>query len=80
MPEQDSPLAAMISTVAEGQPVTALDKALLRLQLVKQAKDRGLTWTQIGSLYGKSGKEMKREVHTLSKRVQRELMASRRDG
>lgn len=78
--EQDSSLAAMIGTVADGKPATALDKAMLRLKLVKQAKDRGLSWAQIGSLYGVTGREMKRDVHALDRRVQRELMAGRRNG
>ena len=75
--EQDSPLAAMISTVREGQLVTSLDKAILRLQMVQQAQDRGLTWAQIGSVYGMTGREMKREVHKLTARVQRELIAAK---
>ena len=78
--EQDSSLADLIGAVADGNPVTALDRDMLRLKLVTQAKDRGLTWTQIGTLYGATGKEMKRDVHALDRRVQRELMASRRNG
>ena len=77
--EQDSSLAALIGTVAGGQPVTPLDKAMLRLKLVHQAKGRGLSWAQIGSLYGVTGREMKRDIHALDRRVQRELMASRHE-
>jgi hypothetical protein len=75
--EQDFSLAAMIGTVAEGQQATSLDKAVLRLQLVRQAQDRGLSWAQIGSVYGLSGREMKREVHHLARRVRPGLMAKR---
>jgi hypothetical protein len=76
--EQDGSLAALIGALADGQPVTRLDKDLLRLKLVHQAKDRGLTWAQIGSVYGLSGREMKRDIHALDRRVQRELMTARR--
>lgn len=78
--EQDSSLAATIGTVADGQVATALDRDMLRLKLVMQAKDRGLSWAVIGALYGVTGKEMKRDVHALDRRVQRELMTSRRNG
>jgi hypothetical protein len=64
----------MISSVADGQPVTALDKAVLRLKLVRQAQDRGLSWAALGAVYGKSGREMKRDVHKLTARVRREQM------
>lgn len=78
--EQDSSLAAMIGTVAGGNPATTLDRDMLRLKLVQQAKDRGLSWADIGALYGFTGKEMKRDVHALDRQVQRELIASRRNG
>ena len=79
--EQDAALAAMIGAVADGQPVTALDKAMIRLKVITQAKER-LSWAAIGSVYGLSGKEMKREAHNLRVRVQRELRAAgaRQDG
>ena len=78
--EQDSGLAALIGAVADGNPVTPLGAGMLRLRLVKQAKDRGLSWAQIGALYGVPGKEMKRDVRALGRRVQRELMSGRRNG
>jgi hypothetical protein len=78
--EQDSGLADLIGAVADGNPVTPLGADMLRLRLVKQAKDRGLSWAQIGALYGVSGKVMRRDVHALGRRVQRELMTSRRNG
>ena len=70
-PEQDSPLAAMISAVADGHLLTALDKAQLRLAMVGEALGRGLTWAQVGAVYGKSGREMKREVHRLEVKIRR---------
>ena len=79
--EQDSSLAALISTVAEGKPLTALEKARLRLGMVDQARETGLSWAAIGSVYGMSGREMKREARKLRERVRRELMlAGNRDG
>ena len=78
--EQDSSLADLIGAVADGNPVTPLGAGMLRLRLVKQAKDRGLSWAVIGALYGVSGKEMKRDMRALDRRVQRELMTGRRNG
>ena len=78
--EQDSSLATLIGAVADGQPVTDLDKDMLRLSLVRQAKDRGLSWAQIGSLYGVTGQEMKRDIRALGRRVHRELIAGQRSG
>jgi len=75
--EQDDSLAAMIGGVADGRPATDLDKAVLRLRMVKEAKDRGLSWAAIGSVYGLPGREMKRDVHRLDERVQRELRLAR---
>ena len=74
---QDDSLAAMIGVVADGQPATALDKAVLRLRMVKEAKDRGLSWAAIGSVYGLSGREMKRDIHHLDLKVQREIILAR---
>ena len=70
--DQDSSLAAMISTVADGQDGAALDKAALRLHLVDEALARGLSWATLGSLYGVSGRELKREIHKLRAKVRRE--------
>ena len=76
--EQDDALAFIAGAIADGKPVTPLDKAILRLRLVRQAQDRGLSWAQIGSVYGISGKEMKREIHHLARRVQPGLTAAKR--
>lgn len=70
--EQDSPLAAMIGTVREGKPLTSLDQARLRVLMVDQALDRGLTWAMVASVYGyPSGKQAKKMIHGLRDRVKR---------
>ena len=73
--EQDSPLAALMAAVADGKPVTALDKAVLRLKVISGAKERGLSWAAIGSVYGRTAKEMKRDAHKLAARVKRDTAA-----
>jgi hypothetical protein len=74
--EQHDSLAAMIGTVAEGNPATDLDRALLRLDLVRAAQDKGLSWAAIGTALGyPSGRQAKKAVHDLKARVQRELRA-----
>jgi hypothetical protein len=78
--DQDSSLAAMIGTVAEGDRTTDLDRALLRLKLVRAAQDKGLSWASIGAALGyPSGRQAKKAVHGLEARVRRELMLSRRN-
>ena len=80
-PERDSSLAALISAVAEGKPLTALEKKQLRLKMVNEARQRGLTWADIGMVYGASGREMKRQARKLEEHVRREQMLARnRDG
>jgi hypothetical protein len=74
--EQHDSLAAMIGTVAEGNPATDLDRALLRLDLVRAAQDKGLSWAAIGTALGyPSGRQAKKAIHDLKARVQRELRA-----
>ena len=81
MPEQDSLLAAMISTVAEGKPLTALQQAHMRVLTVDAVRDRGLSWGTIAAVYGyPSGRQAKKIIHDLRERVQRELrLAQNRD-
>jgi len=75
---QDSPLAAMISAVAFGKPVTALDIARARVEAVDQALKAGATWAAIGAIYGISGREAKKKVHGLRGQVkQAERLSSR---
>lgn len=70
--EETSPLAAMISAVADGKPLTNLDAARLRVLMADQAIERGLTWAQIARVYGyPSGKQAKKMIHGLRDRVKR---------
>lgn len=74
--EQHDSLAAMIGTVAEGNPATDLDRALLRLDLVRAAQGKGLSWAAIGTALGyQSGRQAKKAIHDLKARVQQELRA-----
>jgi hypothetical protein len=66
----------MIGTVAEGNPATDLDRALLRLDLVRAAQGKGLSWAAIGTALGyQSGRQAKKAIHDLKARVQQELRA-----
>jgi hypothetical protein len=78
-PEQDSPLAAMISAVADGQLITGQDKAVLALKLIDQAQERGASWAVIARVLGiPSGKQAKKDVHALREQVKRaERLGSR---
>jgi hypothetical protein len=71
MPEQGSSLAAMVSAVADGQPVTALDVARARVEAVDQALKAGVSWAAIGAVYGISGREAKKKIHGLREQVKR---------
>lgn len=62
MPDQDSPLAAMI---------TALDVARARVEAVDTALKAGATWAAIGTVYGLTGPEAKKRVHGLREQVKR---------
>jgi DhnA family fructose-bisphosphate aldolase class Ia len=79
MPEQASPLAAMISAVADGQLLTRQDKDRMRLLMVDEALERGLTWNMIAVACGyPSGKQAKKIIHSLRERVQQaERLGSR---
>ena len=69
--EEASPLAAMISAIAGGKPVTALDVARARVEAVDTALKAGATWAAIGSVYGLSGPEAKKKVRGLREQVKR---------
>jgi hypothetical protein len=59
--EQDSPLAAMISTLAQ----------------VNAAQQEGLSWNEIAARCGyPSGRQAKKTVHSLKAQVRRELAAA----
>ena len=74
VPDQDSSLAARISTVADGH-ANPLDKAVLRLNLIDEALTRGASWAQLGTLYGMTGPELKRNIHKLRAKVRQQQLA-----
>ncbi len=73
--EQDSPLAAKISTLADGYLPSDLEKAVLTLDLIDKARShpaRPASWAVIGrALGGISGPEAKKYVHGLREQVKR---------
>ncbi len=72
--EQDSLLAAMISAVAEGKPAGDLEKGILRLKLISEARDRNLSWNVIArALRYPSGRQLKADTRKLAEHVTREL-------
>ena len=74
MPEQDSSLAAMISTLAEGNPAGDLERSILRLKLIREAQGKGLSWNAIATaLHYPSGRQLKKDTHQLAGEVMREL-------
>ena len=78
-PAEDSPLAAMITAVRDGQPLTRHDKDRMRLLMTDEALARGLTWNNIAAAYGyPSGKQAKKIIHALRERIQQaERLSSR---
>jgi hypothetical protein len=77
-PEPDSPLAAMVTAIAGGKPVTALDIAKARVEAVDAALRSGVSWAAIGAIYGISGREAKKKIHGLREQVKRaERLSSR---
>ena len=80
-PEQaDAALAALTGTVTEAKPETDLDRNMLRLRLVWDAKRKGIPWAAIGAALGTSAKAAKRDMKHLARTTQRELMLARRGG
>lgn len=78
--QQDQALAALTGTITETKPGTDLERNLLRLRLIGEAKTRGVSWTVIGAALGVSGKEAKRTVKHLAAQTQRDLLVSRNPG
>ena len=74
-PEEVSPLAAMVGTLADGYLPSDLEKAILTLELIDKARShpaQPASWAVIGRvLGGMSGREAKRHVHKLRERVKR---------
>ena len=76
-PEEDSSLAAMIGTVADGYPADADEKAVIELALITRLLEQKATWAQIGAVQGISGREAKRRAHKLRITVQRKAVTAR---
>jgi hypothetical protein len=70
----DAALAALTGTITERKPVTDLDRAMLRLRLVADAKDRGIPWAVIGRALGCSGKEAHKRMKLLAAQTQRTML------
>ncbi len=73
----DAALAALTGTMTERKPETDLDRNLLRLRLVAEAKMRGVPWTAIGRVLGVSGKQAKHDMKALARVTQRLLLAAK---
>ncbi len=76
----DAALAALTGTVDEEKPQNDLDRSLVRLRLVMEAKARGVSWRAIGHTMGLSGKACKSEMKRLARDTQWELLRARRNG
>ena len=73
-PPEDPALAAMIAAIADGRPAGDLQKGILRLKLIKQAQDRGLSWNTIAAaLNYPSGRHLKKDTRRLALDVTRQL-------
>ena len=79
-PEQvDRALAALTGTLGEKKPETDLERNLLRLRLIAEAKDRGISWAVIGRTMGLSGKICKAQTKQLAAHTQRQVLLAKRD-
>lgn len=56
---------------------TGLDRDLLRLRLLAEARNRGASWTVIGRALGVSGKQAKRHVKALARETQRQVLLAK---
>jgi len=81
-PAEDPELTAMVEALAEGQPAGDLEHAILRLKLIKEARDRNLSWNKIAAaLRCPSGKQLKKDTRRLTEDVSRQLrLAQNRNG
>ena len=66
--------------MGEEKPQNDLDRSLLRLRLVMEAKARGVPWRAIGRAMGMSGKACKAEMKRLARDTQRDLLLAKRNG
>lgn len=79
-PEEASPVAALISTLASGQGTQA-DHDRLLLRLIEQAQARGASWEQLARVLGyPTGREAKRAAHRLEAELRRADADVVRDG
>jgi hypothetical protein len=78
--ENPAPAAAKARTGPARTRPDGLGHSVRRLDLIRKAKDSGLSWAAIGATLGVSGRQAKRDAHKLAARVQRELLLSRRNG
>ena len=70
---EDSPLAEMISALADGQSHTRHQHDRILLALVDEAQRNGATWAVIAAAFKyPSGKQAKKIIHALRERVKRE--------
>ncbi len=72
--EEDSDLAAIIQAVADGRPLTDLERDILRLRLITEARSRGATWAAVGAALGMSGQQAKKEARRLEHAVKETLL------
>lgn len=70
-------LASLTGTVTERKPESDLDRNLLHLRLLAEAKAKGVPWAVIGAARGVSGKQAKRDAKTLARTTQRLLLSGR---
>jgi hypothetical protein len=64
--------AAPVAGTAVADPV--INDDLVRLKVIAMAKERGLTWAQIGAGLGMTGREAKRHTHHLARKCQRQVV------
>jgi hypothetical protein len=75
--EELASLASLTGTAAPSLPVDALSRAVLRVGMITEAKNRGLTWMQIGStLGGVDAKTAKARFKRMARQVNKALAAA----
>ena len=72
--QQDSALAALTGTITERRPASQLERDMLRVKLIAQAKEQGVPWPVIGSALGVDGKRARKDFHALARRTQRTML------
>jgi hypothetical protein len=72
--QEDAALAALTGTITEAKPAGELERNMLRLLLVKKARDRDIPWAVIGRPLGLSGKAAKAHMKRLAAQTQRSML------